>query len=127
NNAACLRVFSPSLPGNYNLEVMSPYPDGTPHYKNYPIDNTSSTEHVIYNITPNANMTLAPMTQGAAPPQLLGFYIVNSGPPESPSSSPNVPPGPQYTSCKNFVVLKVESAPDSPFGGEFLHGLGFIA
>jgi cytochrome c5 len=126
NNAACLRVFSPSLPGNYNLEVMSPYPDGTPHYKNYPIDNTSATEHVIYNITPNANMTLAPMTQGATP-QLLGFYIVNSGPPESPSTSPNVPPGPPYVSCKSFVVLKVGSAPDAPFGGEFLNGIGFIA
>ncbi|WNG60090.1 carboxypeptidase regulatory-like domain-containing protein [Archangium gephyra] len=125
NNAACLRVFSPSLPGQYNLEVMSPYPDGTPHYKNYPIDNVSSTEHVIYNITPNANMTLAPMTTGPNP-QLLGFYEVNSGPPQSPSNSPNVPPGPPYTSCQNFVVLKVNSAPDSPFGGEFLHGLGYI-
>jgi mono/diheme cytochrome c family protein len=125
NNAACLRVFSPGLPGQYNLEVMSPYPDGTPHYKNYPIDNTTSTEHVIYNITPNANMTLAPMTSGANP-QLLGFYVVNSGPPQTPSNSPNVPPGPPYTSCNNFVTLKVLSAPDSPFGGEFLHGLGFI-
>jgi hypothetical protein len=125
NNAACLRVFSPSLPGQYNLEVMSPYPDGTPHYKNYPIDNVSSTEHVIYNITPNANMTLAPSTQGANP-QLMGFYVVNSGPPETPPNSPNAPPGPPYTSCNNFVVLKVGNAPDSPFGGEFLHGLGFI-
>jgi hypothetical protein len=126
-NAACLRVFSPTLPSQYNLEVMSPYADGTPHYKNYPIDNTSPYEHVIYNITPNANMTLAPMTQGANP-QLLGFYIVNSGPPETPSNSPNPPPlTPQgYTSCNNFVVLKIGSAPDSPFGGEFLHGLGFI-
>jgi hypothetical protein len=124
-NAACLRVFSPSLPGNYNLEVMSPYPDGTPHYKNYPIDNVSSTEHVIYNITPNANMTLAPMTQGANP-QLLGFYVVNSGQPQNPSNSPAIPSGPPYTSCQNFVILKVGSAPDSPIGGEFLHGLGFI-
>jgi hypothetical protein len=125
NNAACLRVFSPGLPGQYNLEVMSPYPDGTPHYKNYPIDNVSSTEHVIYNITPNANMTLAPMTSGPNP-QLLGFYVVNSGPPQTPSNSPNVPPGPPYDSCQNFVVMKVLNAPDSPFGGEFLHGLGFI-
>jgi Carboxypeptidase regulatory-like domain len=124
-NAACLRVFSPSLPGSYDLEVMSPYPDGTPHYKKYPIDNVSSTEHVIYNITPNANMTLAPMTQGANP-QLLGFYVVNSGPPQTPSNSPNVPPGPPYTSCNNFIVLKTGNAPDSPIGGEFLGGLGFI-
>ncbi len=125
-NAACVRVFSPSLPGQYDLEVMTPYPDGTPHYKKYPIDNVASTEHVIYNITPNANITLAPMTQGPNS-QLLGFYIVNSGPPQDPSNSPNVPPGPPYDSCKNFVVLKVGSAPDSPFGGEFLHGLGFIS
>ena len=124
-NAACLRVFSPSLPGSYNLEVMSPYPDGTPHYKNYPIDNVTSTEHVIFNITPNANMTLAPMTSGSTP-QLLGFYIVNSGGPETPSHSPNPPPGPPYTSCNNFVVLTIDSAPNSPTGGEFLHGLGFF-
>jgi hypothetical protein len=125
NNAACLRVFSPSLPGQYDLEVMSPYPDGTPHYKKYPIDNAPSTEHVIYNITPNANMTLAPMTQGASP-QLLGFYVVNSGLPETPPHSPNAPPGPPYTSCNNFVVLAQGQAPDSPVGGEFLHGLGFL-
>jgi len=125
NNAACLRVFSPSLPGQYDLEVMSPYPDGTPHYKKYPIDNVTSTEHVIYNITPNANMTLAPMTQGATP-QLMGFYVVNSGQPETPPHSPNPPPGPPYTSCNNFVVLSVGQAPDSPVGGEFLHGLGFL-
>jgi hypothetical protein len=124
-NAACLRVFSPSLPGSYNLEVMSPYPDGTAHYKNYPIDNVASTEHVIFNITPNANMTLAPMTSGSTP-QLLGFYIVNSGGPETPSHSPSPPPGPPYESCNNFVVLTIDNAPHSPFGGEFLHGLGFF-
>ena len=126
SGAACVRVFSPSLPGQYNLEVMSPYPNGTPHYKNYPIDNVTSTEHVIYNITPNANITLAPMTQGGAP-QLLGFYIVNSGGAQNPSTSPAAPPGPPYTSCQNFVVLTVGSAPESPFGGEFLHGLGYLA
>lgn len=125
SNAACLRVFSPGIAGNYDLEVMSPYPDGTPHYKKYPIDNISEQEHVIYNITPNANITLAPMTQGANP-QLLGFYVVNSGPPQNPSNSPNVPPGPPYVSCQNFVVMTTLNAPDSPFGGEFLHGLGFI-
>jgi hypothetical protein len=125
---ACLRVFSPSLPGNYDLEFMSPYPNGTPHYKKYPIDNVSSTEHVIYNITPNVNVTLAPMTQGSNP-QLLGFYVVNSGPITSFVGSPgagNAPPGPPYVDCKNFVLLTTGDAPDSPFGGEFLHGLGFI-
>lgn len=125
SNAACLRVFSPGISGNYDLEVMSPYPDGTPHYKKYPIDNVSEQEHVIYNITPNANMTLAPMTQGANP-RLLGFYVVNSGPPQNPSNSPNIPPGAPYLSCQNFVVMTNLSAPDSPASGEFLHGLGFI-
>jgi hypothetical protein len=124
--AACLRVFSPSLPGQYDLEAITPYPDGTPHYKKYPIDNTSSTEHVIYNITPNANISLAPMTQGANS-QLLGYYIVNSGPPENPSHAPDPPPGPPYTTCQNFIILTVDGAPESPFGGEFLHGLGYLA
>jgi hypothetical protein len=125
NNGACLRLFSPSLPGSYNLEVMSPFPDGTPHYKNYPIDNVTHQEHVIFNITPKANITLAPMTSGSNP-QLLGFYIVNSGDPEDPPHLPPAPSGPPYISCKNFVVLTIDNAPDSPFGGEFLHGLGFL-
>jgi hypothetical protein len=125
--AACVRIFSPSLPGNYDLEAITPYPDGTPHYKKYAIDNITSTEHVIYNITPNVNISLTPMTQGGSP-NVLGFYLVNSGPPENPVNSPNPPPlTPQgYTSCNNFVVFKVGSAPDSPAGGEFLHGLGYI-
>jgi hypothetical protein len=125
--AACVRVFSPTLPGQYDLEVIAPYPDGTPHYKKYPIDNVTSTEHVIYNLTPNMNLSVTPMTQGPNP-NVLGFYIVNSGSPENPVSSPNPPPlTPQgYTSCNNFIVLKVGNAPDSPMGGEFLHGIGYI-
>ncbi|HEV2805766.1 MAG TPA: carboxypeptidase-like regulatory domain-containing protein [Chthoniobacterales bacterium] len=127
-NNACLRVFSPSLPGQYELEVTAPYPDGTAHTKKYLIDNVTSTEHVIYNLVPNTNITLAPMTPGPNS-QLLGYYIVNSGPVTSFVGTPgagNAPPGPPYTDCNNFVVLKVGSAPDSPFGGEFLHGLGYV-
>lgn len=126
--AACVRIFSPSLPGQYDLEAITPYPDGTPHYKKYPIDNVTSTEHVIYNITPNVNISLTPMTQGPNP-NLLGFYIVNSGLPENPVHSPDPPPlTPQgYTSCNNFVIFTVGgNAPESPVGGEFLHGLGYI-
>jgi hypothetical protein len=128
-NNACLRVFSPGLPGQYDLEVTAPYPDGTLHIAKYTIDNVSSTEHVIYNLVPNTNITLVPMTTGPNS-QLLGLYIVNSGPITPFVGNPgagNSPPGPPYTDCKNFVVLKVNSAPDSPFGGEFLHGLGFIS
>ena len=128
-NNACVRVFSPSLPDDYDLEVMSPFPNGSPYYHKYPIDNDPETEHVIYNLTPNMNITLAPMTQGANP-QLLGFYVVNSGPVTPFVGSPgpgNRPPGPPYeANCKNFIVLTVGNAPESPFGGEFLHGLGYI-
>lgn len=127
-NNACVRVFSPGIPGNYDLEVSAPYPDGTAHIKKYLIDNTASTEHVIYNLVPNTNITLAPMTP-APNSKLLGYYVVNSGPVTPFVGTPgagNAPPGPAYTDCNNFVVLKVGSAPDSPFGGEFLHGLGFI-
>ncbi|MGH9972147.1 MAG: Ig-like domain-containing protein [Pyrinomonadaceae bacterium] len=126
NTAACVRVFSPTLPGQYDLEVSAPLGGtGAPKVLTKPIDNTTSSEHVIYNLPNNTNITLAPMTQGANP-QLLGFYIVNSGNPQNPNNSPDVPPGPPYTSCQNFVILKTGSAPDSPFGGEFLHGLGNI-
>lgn len=127
-NNACLRVFSPGITGNYDLEVTAPYPDGTPHIKKYLMDNVSLTEHVIYNLVPNTNITLVPMTP-APNSQLLGYYVVNSGPITPFVGTPgagNTPPGPPYTDCQNFVVLKVGSAPDSPFGGEFLHGLGFI-
>lgn len=128
-NNACLRVFSQGLPGQYDLEVTARYPDGTPHIKKYTIDNVTSTEHVIYNLVPNTNITLAPMTVGPNS-QLLGLYVVNSGPVTPFVGNPgagNAPPGPPYTDCQNFVVLKVGNAPDSPFGGEFLHGLGFIS
>jgi len=127
-NNACLRVFSPGLGNSYDLEVTAPYPDGTPHIKKYLIDNVAATEHVVYNLVPNTNITLAPMTPGPNS-QLVGYYVVNSGPVTPFVGIPgagNAPPGPAYTDCKNFVVLKVGSAPDSPFGGEFLHGLGFI-
>lgn len=126
NTSACLRVFSPSLPGQYDLEVAAPLGGtGAPYVLNKPIDNTTLHEHVIFNLPSNTNITLAPMTQGSNK-QLLGFYIVNSGPPQNPNTSPFAPP-PPYDSCKNFVVLKAGSAPDTPFGGEFLHGLGNIA
>jgi hypothetical protein len=126
-DSACVRVFSPGLPDHYNLEVSAPYHGtGAPKVLTKQVDQDLSHENVIYNLPSNVNITLAPMTLGANP-QLLGYYIVNSGNPQTPNTSPLPPPGPQYTSCQNFVVLKVGSAPNSPFGGEFLHGLGYIA
>ena len=126
DEAACVRVFSPSLPGQYDLEVSAPLGGtGAPKVLTKEITNTSPFEHVIYNLPNNVNITLAPMTQGGSP-QLLGFYIVNSGQPQDPNNAPDIPPGPPYESCQNFVVLTVGSAPESPFGGEFLHGLGYI-
>jgi hypothetical protein len=125
--SACVRVFSPTLPTHYNLEVSAPYQGtGAPKVLTKQVDQDASGENVIYNLPNNVNVTLAPMTLGATP-QLLGFYVVNSGPPQNPNTSPLAPPGPPFTSCNNFVVLKVGEAPSSPFGGEFLHGLGFIA
>jgi mono/diheme cytochrome c family protein len=126
-DSACLRVFSPSLPTHYNLEVSAPYHGtGAPKVLTKQVDQDASGENVIYNLPSNVNITLAPMTL-APNPQLLGFYIVNSGQPQNPNTSPLAPPGPPYLSCNNFVVLKVGSAPESPFGGEFLHGLGYLA
>lgn len=126
--SSCVRVFSQGLPGKYDLEVSAPLGGtGAPKVLTKEIDQTATgTEHVIYNLPNNTNITLVPMTQ-APNKQVLGFYVVNTGAAQSPNNSPNVPPGAPYTSCQNFVVLKVGSAPDAPFGGEFLHGLGFIS
>lgn len=125
-NNACIRIFSPTLPDSYNLEMIAPNPDGTPHAKNLSINgNTAAPEHLLYNLVPNRNLTLAPSTVGANP-QLLGFYVVNSGAaiPNAGNPGPgNVPPA---SACGNFVVLKTGVAPDSSFGGEFLNGLGFL-
>jgi hypothetical protein len=125
-NASCIRVFSPTLPQSFDLEVSAPLGGtGAPKVVKKQVNQDISGENVIYNLPNNVNVTLAPMTQGATP-QLLGFYIVNSGPPQSPNTAPNAPPGPAYDSCQNFIVMKVGEAPTSPFGGEFLHGLGYV-
>lgn len=129
--SACLRVFSPNLPTHYNLEVAAPFGGtGAPKVLTKEIVQAPGElgENVIYNLPSNTNITLAPMSKAEAghPPELFGFYVVNSGDPQFPNSSPSPPPGPAYTSCKNFVVLEPLDAPKSPFGGEFLHGLGFI-
>lgn len=123
--SSCVRVFSPTLPGDYDLEVSAPLSGGGVKILKKSIENTSPYEYVIYNLPNNSNITLAPMTQGANP-QLLGYYVVNSGPIQVPPSSPLPPAGPPYDACNNFVVLSVGQAPSSPFGGEFLHGIGFI-
>lgn len=124
--AACVRVFSPDLPSNYDLEVAAPIGNnGAIRILKKPIDNSSSTEHVIYNLPSQTNITLAPMSQGANP-QLYGYFVVNSGPSQNPSNSPSVPPGPPYTSCTNEIILTTGQAPNAPFGGEFLNGIGFL-
>ncbi|MFT4928612.1 MAG: hypothetical protein ACI8WB_004731, partial [Phenylobacterium sp.] len=125
-NASCIRIFSPGLPTKYDLEVSSPLGGtGAPKIVKKEIDQTNGTEHVVYNLPNDVNVTMAPMTQGNTP-SLLGFYVVNSGPAQNPNTAPNPPPGFPYVSCNNFVTFAIDSAPDSPFGGEFLHGLGFI-
>lgn len=125
-NASCIRIFSPTLPPVYDLEVSAPLGGtGAPVIVKKQVTQDASGENVVYNLPNNVNVTFAPMTQGSNP-QLLGFYIVNSGAPQNPNTAPAVPPGPPYASCQNFVVFKVGEAPESPFGGEFLHGLGYI-
>lgn len=128
---ACVRVFSEGMPSPYVLEVSVPREGTTPRIIKQRMLNTTPVgprEDVIFNLPANTNISLAPMTPFTRDAsgvyltnsQLLGFYIVNSG----PAASPN--PSAPYTRCQNFIVLTPGNAPQSPFGGEFLHGLGFI-
>ena len=118
---ACVRVLSPTLPANYNLEVWIPQPGGAaPKVKNQPFDNAPPSEHVIYNLPLNTNIVLVPIRQNDNTP--IGTFIVNTGQAQNPTT-PNHPAGPPYVACATQVTLSEQALPDEPISGEFLQGL----
>jgi hypothetical protein len=140
SNPSCVAVRSgPGLPAAYTIEVTMPskVPGAAPVVVSFPIDNSSSSEHVIYNLSNNANIVLVPIVPGVLPNGATGdvpagVFVVNTGAPQiSPS---NLPPGPPYYNedasgnpigpCLTRVDLSnlaLPSAPDAP--DEFLQGL----
>jgi hypothetical protein len=118
---ACVRVLSPTLPANYNLEVWIPQPNGAaPKVKTAPFDNSPPAQHVIYNLPLNTNIVLIPLRQNDNTP--IGTFIVNTGQAQNPTT-PNHPIGPPYDACATQVTLSEQALPDAPLSGEFLQGL----
>ena len=119
---ACVRVLSPSLPPNYNLEVWVPQSNGAaPKVFNQPFDNSPPSEHVIFNLPINKNIVLVPHRQNDNTP--IGTFIVNTGQAQNPTV-PNHPAGPPYVACSTQVTPTDQGAvPQAPLAGEFLQGL----
>jgi hypothetical protein len=121
-NQSCVRVLSPALPPSYKLEVTIPMGGGAaPKVLTRDIDNSSPSEHVIYNLPSGVNIVLAPYDPTTTIP--FGTFVVNTGGQQNPTN-PNLPAGPPYNACSTSVTLTAQSLPQAPSAGlEFLHGL----
>ncbi len=118
---ACVRVLSPTLPPNYDMEAWIPQTGGAaPKVFNQPFDNSPPSLHVIFNLPVQTNIVLIPHRQIDHTP--IGIFIVNTGQAQNPTT-PNHPVAP-YTACSTEVTLTDQGAvPQSPTAGEFLQGL----
>ena len=137
---SCVAVHSgPGLPAMYTIEVTLPpkTPGAAPSVRSFPIDNSSSSEHVIYNLPNDVNIVLVPIVAGTKPDGSAGdvpagIFVVNTGGPQTAAS--NLPPGPPYYNTDadgnpigpcltrvDLANLPVQGAPDPPY--EFLQGL----
>jgi hypothetical protein len=125
---SCVRIKSSDITGNYKLEVTIPLGGGAaPKVVTYDMDQSSGTEHVIYNLPSEKNIVLVPFTvqtvNGASVSVPLGTFIVNTGQKQNPTR-PNLPAGPPYNACSTKVTLFNRPAADLPATGfEFLQGL----
>ena len=120
-NQSCVRILSPTLEANYDLEYTIPSPSGggaAPIVRRVSISNGSPKEHVIYNLPSNVNIVLVPIRQGNNTP--IGTFVVDTGGPQAPTN-PNLPVGPPYNACSTTVELKDLAVPE-PIA-EYLQGL----
>ena len=100
---SCVRVLSPALPGSYRMEVTVPQLGGAaPKVLDRPVDQSTTTEHVIYNLPENTNITLVPYDPVTDYP--YGIFVVNTGGKQNPTD-PNLPAGPPYDACATEVTL----------------------
>jgi mono/diheme cytochrome c family protein len=137
---SCVAVRSgPGLPATYTVEVtLPPFSAGAaPIVRSFPIDNSTGSEHVIYNLPNNKNIVLVPIVAGIKPDGSpgdvpAGVFVVNTGGPQTSAANP--PPGPPYYNTDasgnpigpcltrvDLANLAIPSAPDAPY--EFLQGL----
>jgi hypothetical protein len=120
-NQSCVRVLSPALPNNYDLEFTIPSSSGggaAPIVRRVAIDNSPPSEHVIYNLPSGTNIVLVPIRQSNNTP--FGTFVVNTGGAQAPTS-PNLPVGPPYNACSTTVTLADQVVPEP--ASEYLQGL----
>jgi len=120
-NQSCVRILSPTLPANYDLEYTIPSPSGggaAPIVRRVPISNGSPSEHVIYNLPSGKNIVLVPIRQSNNTP--FGTFVVNTGGAQAPTT-PNLPVGPPYNACSTTVTLEEQVVPEPV--AEYLQGL----
>jgi hypothetical protein len=120
-NQSCVKILSPTLPVNYDLEYTIPSPSGggaAPIVRRVAIANGPPSEHVIYNLPSGVNIVLVPIRQSDNTP--IGTFVVNTGGPQAPTT-PNLPVGPPYNACSTTVTLQDQVVPE-PIE-EYLQGL----
>lgn len=120
-NQSCVRVLSPTLPANYDLEFTIPSSSGSgaaPIVRREPINNAAPSEHVLYNLPSGVNIVLVPIRQSNNTP--IGTFVVNTGGPQAPTT-PNRPVGPPYVACSTQVTLTEQVVPEPV--AEYLQGL----
>lgn len=117
---SCVRILSPSLPANYDLEIVIPRgPGAAPDRRLVHINNAPPSRHVIYNLPSNTNIVLIPIRIANNIP--MGVFVVNTGGKQNPTS-PNAPAYP-YDACSTQVIFTEQVVPTAPTSGQFLHGL----
>ena len=107
-NQSCIRIESPQIPYDYDLEIIIPMPGRPPVTLTRLIDNTSDTIHTYYNLPSGQDVQLRPFRRTQAGPIPLGSFMVNTGAPQVPTR-PNEPAYP-YNACQSAIELIPQGA-----------------
>jgi hypothetical protein len=141
---SCVAIDSSAIPGITKLEYTLPakIPGAAPINRTYTFETGAGSEHVLYNLPSNTNITLVPIINGTTvtgdPGEVpAGVFVVNTSGPQNPTN-PNRPVGPPYYSentsgqalgpCSVKAVLTNLSSPNAPdVPNEYLQGLNFYS